>query len=115
MFVSPQIGAVLGIACAMTPGARGIFVDLVNRHSGAPLQWLFDGLYKVGQLAVPDNMLILGCNLSASYNSYLERKNSTDLRGEKTRLFSNKTMAGIVIGKMLVMRTFNFALFGMSA
>jgi hypothetical protein len=57
-------------------------------------------LYKVGQLAVPDNMLILGCNLSSSYNSYFERKRS---RQEKGGLFSRQTAAGIIIGKMLVM------------
>ena len=61
----PVLGAIAGIAVAVTP-ARGIFVDLVDRDSDAPLQWLFDGLYSVGLTAVPINMMILGCNLSAS-------------------------------------------------
>ena len=113
LFQPPVVGALLGILCAVTP-ARGYFVDLVTRHSNAPLQWLFDGLYKVGSLAVPDNMLILGCNLSASYNSHISRngrstahqenqnRNDHDLEKSKHEL-SRNTMLGIVIGKMLVM------------
>ena len=66
------------------------------------MQWLFDGLYKVGGLAVPDNMLILGCNLSSSYQSYLKAKS----KGTKSKgglQLKMKTMIGIVVGKMVVM------------
>lgn len=90
----PVIGAIMGFVVAATP-LRGIFVDLVDRSSDAPLQWFFDGLYAVGQAAVPVNMIILGCNLSASY---LNRQ-STD----KSKLLTPKTMVAIVVGKMLVM------------
>jgi hypothetical protein len=74
--------------------------------SGAPLQWIFDGLYKVGQIAVPDNMLILGCNISASYNSYLKTKSEGKRRNSKAKMtLPRKTMIGIVVGKMLIMPT----------
>ena len=68
--------------------------------SGAPLQWFFDGLYKVGSLAVPDNMLILGCNLSASFKSFMEARKQGN---GKACAFSRKTIFGIVVGKMIVM------------
>lgn len=55
-FQPPVIGAVAGILTAVTP-LRGVFVDLVDRDDDAPLQWLFDGLYAVGQAAVPINMV----------------------------------------------------------
>ena len=74
--------------------------------SDAPLQWFFDGLYKVGSLAVPDNVLILGCNLSASYKTYVRSKNSKKTQHGVTKSMhqlSQQTMLGIVIGKMLVM------------
>ena len=90
----PVIGAVLGLIVASTR-LRGIFVDLVNRADAAPLEWMFDGLYSVGQSAVPINMIILGCNLSAST---LSKKSASN-----PNLLSNKTMAAIVIGKMVLM------------
>ena len=87
----PVVGAMLGLFVAATP-LRGIFVDVVDRSSDAPLQWFFDGLYHVGQAAVPLNMMILGCNLSASHF------------GSSEKLFlSTNTMLAIVVGKMLVM------------
>lgn len=52
----PVVGAILGIICAVLPKLRGILVDLIDRDSTAPLQFLFDGLYAVGQAAVPLNM-----------------------------------------------------------
>lgn len=90
----PVIGAVMGLIVASTP-LRGIFVDLVNRADAAPLEWMFDGLYSVGQAAVPINMIILGCNLSAST---LSKKSASS-----ANLLSNKTTAAIVIGKMVLM------------
>ena len=90
----PVIGAVLGLIVASTR-LRGSFVDIVNRADAAPLEWMFDGLYSVGQSAVPINMLILGCNLSAST---LSKKSAPN-----PNLLSNKTMAAIVIGKMVLM------------
>lgn len=97
-FQPPVVGAVAGIVTAITP-LRGIFVDLVDRDSDAPLQWLFDGLYAVGQTAVPINMMILGCNLSAASSKHHLNNNEA----AKAGLLSMKTMIGIVTGKMIIM------------
>jgi predicted permease len=87
----PVIGAILGLIVAATP-LRGIFVDIIDRGSHAPLQWFFDALYSVGQAAVPLNMMILGCNLSAS-----------QLQDTENQFLTNKSMLTIVVGKMLIM------------
>lgn len=94
----PVIGALAGIVVASFPTLRGIFVDLHDRDGDAPLEWLFDGLYEVGQAAVPINMMILGSNLSASYSSSIK----------KSALFSPTTTLAIVIGKMIVMPIIGF-------
>lgn len=107
-FQPPVIGAVAGLLVAVTP-ARGIFVDLVHRNSGAPLQFFFDGLYSVGETAVPINMIILGCNLSSSSSSSHKNdvppltKEEAVFVSDRTGLLSMKTMIGIVIGKMILM------------
>jgi predicted permease len=93
-FQPPVIGAIAGIICASFPWLRALFVDLVDRDGGAPLQFLFDGLYTVGTTAVPINMMILGCNLSSS---------SSRTPSEKTSTMSMRTMMGIMIGKMVLM------------
>jgi hypothetical protein len=98
-FQPPVIGAVAGILVAILPGMRGIFVDLVDRDNSAPLQFLFDGLYAVGETAVPINMMILGCNLSSSTH---QKATPTDDYNSGDML-SMKSMIGIVIGKMIVM------------
>lgn len=102
-FQPPVFGAVTGILVAVTP-ARGIFVDLVDRDSDAPLQWMFDGLYAVGLTAVPINMMILGCNLSASQKSLQQGEDNVAKEGEgSSGLMSMSTMLGIVVGKMIIM------------
>jgi hypothetical protein len=96
----PVIGALLGMLVASSPRLRGVFVDLVDRSDDAPLEWFFDGLYAVGQSAVPINMMILGCNLSASYNN--------NVKTDQEHLFSPQTTIAIVIGKMVVMPVIGF-------
>lgn len=91
VFQPPVIGALLGLIIASTR-LRGVFIDLVHRADRAPLEWIFDGIYSVGQAAVPVNMIILGCNLSAA-----QQKKSSD------KLLSMKTMMAMVIGKMVLM------------
>jgi predicted permease len=71
----PVVAAICGMIVASTP-LRGMFVDLIDRQSRAPLQWLFDGLCQVGTVAVPINMMILGCNLSASHTQQQQKKQS---------------------------------------
>lgn len=98
----PVVGALLGIFVASIPAIRGIFVDLVHRANAAPLQWFFDGLYSVGSSAVPINMIILGCNISASELFSFGPKRRTGLSEDKNAI-SNKTLLGIVIGKMVIL------------
>ncbi|KAG7340206.1 membrane transport protein [Nitzschia inconspicua] len=94
-FQPPVIGALLGLFVASFESLRGIFVDVVDRTGDAPLEWFFDGLYAVGQAAVPINMIILGCNLSASY--MLNDKDHQD------KFFSKQASLAVVIGKMVVL------------
>ena len=106
-FQPPVVGALAGIAVAATP-LRGTFVDVIDRGSHAPLQFFFDGLYAVGAAAVPINMMILGCNLSASYNSQMQKTPPENaLQGvglhAPSNLLSKKTLIAIVVGKMLIM------------
>ena len=100
----PVIGAILGILIAATP-LRDIFVDTVDRDGDAHLEWLFDGLHEVGLAAVPLNMMILGCNLSASASrlgKHSRQTMSNEVQWTDSGTFSNATMAAIVIGKMLI-------------
>jgi hypothetical protein len=92
-FQPPVVGALAGIVCASFPRIRGLFVDVVDRDSDAPLQFLFDGLYAVGTTAVPINMMILGCNLSSSIST---------ANSMTTNNLSMRTMIGIVLGKMIL-------------
>ena len=91
-FPPPVIGAIAGSICASFPWLRGLFVDLDDRDSDAPLQFLFDGLYAIGTTAVPINMMILGCNLSSSTTP-----------SQTASTLSMTTMVGIMVGKMIVM------------
>jgi hypothetical protein len=99
-FQPPVVGAVAGIICASIPKLRGLFVDLDDRDSDAPLQFFFDGLYAVGQTAVPINMMILGCNLSSASLVYMTSHEPLETN---TGILSMYTMVGIVIGKMVIM------------
>jgi len=106
-FQPPVVGALLGLAIASQASIRGVFVDLVDRDGSAPLEWIFDALYHVGQAAVPINMIILGCNLSASvgsFSSLSEKKKEY----QRTELFSSATTLAIVIGKMVVQPVLGF-------
>lgn len=105
-FQPPVVGALVGIVVAATP-LRGLFVDLLDRDSDAPFEWLFDALYEVGQAAIPLNMMILGCNLSASQltTSHKLKADSGSVadQSEPIQLLSKKTMISIVIAKMILM------------
>jgi predicted permease len=91
----PVIGALLGLLIASFPKLRSIFVDIYDRNGDAPLQWFFDGLYATGEAAVPINMMILGCNLSASY-----MLNANDVE-HRSKFFSTKASMLAVVGKMV--------------
>jgi predicted permease len=110
-FQPPVIAALLGLLFASFPILRGILVDIDDRNGTAPFQWFFDGLYEIGQSAVPINMMILGCNLSASYmleqeqepSSTSSSSNSNSNSNSNNKFFSNKASLYVVIGKMIVM------------
>jgi len=87
----PAIAASIGLLVAST-SFRGLFVDLVNRADKAPLEWIFDALYRVGEAAVPLNMIILGCNLSVAAKS-----------NSKGNMLSKETILAVVVGKLIVM------------
>jgi hypothetical protein len=98
-FQPPVIGTVAGIISVSFPLLHGLFVDVNDRDNDAPLQFLFDGLYSVGQTAVPINMMILGCNLSSSLSLYKTPRVASEANAG---LLSMRTMVGVVIGKMIV-------------
>lgn len=58
----PVVASLLAIGVAASP-LRGAFVDPTADHI-APLQFLADGMQRLGAAAVPINMLILGASLS---------------------------------------------------
>lgn len=99
----PVVGALLGMIVASQSWLRGIFVDVVDRQGHAPLQFLFDGLYTVGQAAVPINMMILGCNLSASYSASSKNTAAGRKVRDKVVLFSRSTTIAISVAKLIVM------------
>jgi predicted permease len=98
----PVIGSVTGLLIAIFPHVRGLLVDLNHRSSSAPFQWFFDGLYVVGLSAVPINMMILGCNLSSSAQSWIKRSSLSKTTFANTNFLPMPSMLGIVVGKMLL-------------
>lgn len=111
----PVMGAITGIIIATTP-LRGLFVNVQNPTLRTPLKWLFAGLYHVGLAAVPINMMILGCNLSMSFerfrSSVNDRKNTnteanviiaTPSDDVHSLHFSKRTLGLVVVGKMAVL------------
>lgn len=128
VFQPPVIGALLGLFIASFPALRGLLQNIwADDGKAAPLQFLFDGVYtvslfqraswhfsaslgfmliafslcvqQVGQAAVPINMMILGINLSSTF----QQKNKEDDETDKIRMLPNRTMLAVVIGKMIVM------------
>lgn len=122
-------GIVVGLFVTSLPNVRNILVDIEDRNGTAPLQWFFDGLYEVGQAAVPINMIILGCNLSASYMLLPAAQNKVneeddvdnddhrddkeddgndDDKNEGDGFFSKKVNILMVVGKMIIMPIIGF-------
>jgi len=110
----PVVGALLGMLVASRPAMRGWFVDVVDRDNDAPLEWMFEALYNVGQTAIPINMIILGCNLVASFSNPFSGSNninnntSLDRRRKDPNQFSRTTIMAIVISKLLVVPLVGF-------
>jgi predicted permease len=91
-FQPPVIGAISGLVVVAFAPLRGLFVDLRDRDDDAILEWLFDGILLIGRSAVPVNMAVLGVNLSIASQSKAS-----------TAPVNAKTVAAVVIGKMVVM------------
>ena len=96
VFQPPVIGALAGLIIASFPRLRGILENIYGDDvKQAPLKWMFDGIYSVGQAAVPINMTILGINLSSTFQKKTSKPNSV--------ILPNSTMASVVFGKMIMM------------
>lgn len=113
----PVVAALLGLLCASFPDIRGFLVDIDDRNGSAPLQWLFDGLFEAGRAAVPINMIILGCNLSASYMLHSPgngQGNGTSYalsssKEHESTIIDTKTTLLVVFGKMIAMPLVGYA------
>lgn len=90
----PVIGSLMGFLLSSMQSLRGLFVDMEDRNDDAPLEWFFDGIYAVGQAAVPINMIILGINLSNTFDGSSMNK---------SQLLSTNATISIVLGKMVIM------------
>jgi predicted permease len=90
-FQPPVIGAISGLLVVAFEPLRGLFVGLHNSND-VPLEWLFDGILLIGRSAVPVNMAVLGVNLSIAAQPMTS-----------TAPVNAKTVAAVVIGKMVVM------------
>lgn len=88
----PALGALAGFVVAANAPSRGLFVDLTHRADNAPLEWIFDGILSLAKSAIPVNMCVVGVNLSIA-----SRRRGSD------EAASHKTIASVVIGKMLIM------------
>jgi predicted permease len=91
-FQPPVLGAISGLLVVAFEPLRGLFVDLHKRDDSAILEWFFDGILLIGRSAVPVNMAVLGVNLSIAAQSKAS-----------TAPVNAKTVAAVVIGKMVVM------------
>ncbi|KAL7545303.1 hypothetical protein ACHAWF_008660 [Thalassiosira exigua] len=102
VFQPPVIASLASLFIASFPFLRGLLQNIWGNDSRyPPLKWMFDGIYSVGQAAVPINMTILGINLSSTFQKKKAKKFDND--GGESKSLSNQTMAAIVIGKMIVM------------
>ena len=90
----PVIAALCGLIVAAITPVRALLVEVKDEGSMALLSWLFDGIQKIGQAAVPVSMAILGVNLSVSASG----KGSVEANE-----LNAATIAGSVLGKLVVM------------
>jgi len=62
--VPPVIATLVGLVVGLTP-LRDLLLDLKDQDGDAPLEFVYDGLYLLGQAAVPVNLLVLGGTLAS--------------------------------------------------
>jgi predicted permease len=63
------IASLAGLTIALIPSLHNVMTDVADRDGDAPLEWLFDGMYTMGQAAIPNNMILLGSTLSQGVKS----------------------------------------------
>jgi predicted permease len=110
----PVIASLAGRLFAITP-ISSILVDNVDRDDDAPLEWFYDGIYTVGQAAIPINMIILGANLAPMLVLPSFLRGTTT---ETSKLVPPPTAAdtfrwqdnvGIVVSKLIVLPCVGFS------
>jgi len=78
MLQPPVVATLAGLALGLTPlpsggprypTLRALLIDLDDQTGDAPLQWVYRALYKLGDAAVPINVLILGASLASGASS----------------------------------------------
>lgn len=85
--VPPVVASLLGVVVGLTP-IRGIWVDLRGQDNDAWLEWAYNGVRRLGQAAVPINLIVLGGSLS---------------KGPDWRALPVRTGLAIVVSKLLLM------------
>lgn len=100
MLQPPVIAILVGLAIGLCPypqpyGLRQLLVDVASQDGDASLQFIFKGLYQLGDAAVPINLVILGATLAD---------------GGALGELSLKTNFLIVIAKMVLMPIIVFML-----
>lgn len=98
IFPPPVVAALLGMFVALVEPIRGIWVDIKDRDDDAPVEFVYDGLYKIGAAAVPLNMIILG-------NSLVKGVNRSIISVRMIRVASS-----IAVAKLVVMPLFGLGL-----
>lgn len=87
-------------------------VDINDRDNDAPLESFYNGLYSIGQAAVPINMIVLGASLHNTYQKTKKEKAdwesgssivSKRMSDGGSRGFTSCLAFGVVLGKMVIM------------
>jgi len=92
----PAMAAVLGMIIALITPVRAIFVDLRAKDYDAPMQWLFKGIKRIGDAAVPINSFILGNSLCKRFEALLDDSIAQDS-------IPPKVLFAVLFAKMVIM------------
>lgn len=87
LLVPPCMCAIAGFMLDLSP-LSSFLVDRERQDGGAPLGWLYHGIYRLGDAAVPVNLLVLGA-------SFVNGPDFTSLPA--------RTTFGITVSRMMVL------------